>query len=672
MHEVWLQAQSFNISDSIISSLLDMAKEVSNKKLHVGFIGIMKAGKSTTLNALLQKRVLPSAVQAETALEVVIKHDSDSLNGILLGELNSTNERETIADGSDIHDAILRLSKQRRDQGWSKYSRLVLSISIPLLSKSTSDITLTISDTPGSDEAVIRDLDLDKSIQHLAAFVVVLDYRKMKGEAEISLLNNLRKHHATILNTPERLLFVINYMNVYHEHKALRDENSLPPHEAPSYVSNYLEKLLQIKVSADQVIPYSAYWALHGRLCLSNPKHMNKRLLQEAELVLSSSHSGHSDVNTTCKRLEEYSNILLIEERMLDQFVELGHNVIEKNAAEKTVQLLCSLLNAYEQKTGPLTKTKSGLEWNVTVQKHKFEVVEQIIIDVPAEIAASAHKICSSVAAGVSIDLKQKVDKMIYESLDDIEAIIFKNNAEVKISVLKTATLFAQKGTILVNTVISNGFRNYLQRLGDVLKDAVSGIQQKLDPLMQKEAQTYYFISTTLASSELPGHVCNTAPIVHIHNHTEEFIRQHPSIRAFKVKVTEEFSMWVINPSYYTSCGYLVKEERDDFYTVKAVPLNRKLEQYILSCYTKGEIKLTLLMRNISTLVSKEFHDHLQLWWQERVHMHREKLKNMEAELNEINQNLSGLKKKQLILLEQFEVLKSLQISSLNACQPEH
>ena len=601
---------------------------------------------------------------------MVIKHDPHSLDGLLLGELNSTNESETIADGSDIHDAILRLSKQRRDQGWNKYSRLVLSISIPFLSKGTNDIALTISDTPGSDEAVIRDLDLDKSIQHLAAYVVVLDYRKMKGEAEISLLNNLRKHHATILNTPERLLFVINYMNMYHEHKALRDENSLPPHEAPSYVSKYLEQLLGIKVSADQVIPYSAYWALHGRLCLSDPKHMNKRLLQEAELVLSSFHSGHSDVNTTCKRLVEYSNILLIEERMLDRFVQYGHKVIEKNAAEKTVQLLCSLLNTYEQQIWPLTKTKSDLEENVKVQKQKFTVVEQIIIDVPAEIAASAQEICSLVATDVSVDLKQKVAKMVNESLDDIEAIVFRSRAESNISVLKTTTHFAQKGTILVNTVINSSFRNYLKSLEDIIKSAVTGIRRKLDPLMGKEAQTYYFISNTLAGSELPGHVCDTAPIVHIHNHTEEYIIQHPSIRAFKIE--KEIPMWLINPDYYTSCGYQVKEKRDDFYTVKAIPLNRKLEQYILSCYPKGESKSTLLMRNISTSVSKEFSDHLQLWWQERAHAHREMLKKMDSELNKVSQKLSDLKKKQQALLEQFEVLKSLQAgSSFKACLPD-
>ena len=658
MYEVWIQAQWFNLSDSVISNLLDMAKEVSTKRLHVGFIGIMKAGKSTTLNALLQKRVLPSAVQAETALEVVIKHDPHSLDGLLLGELNSTNESEAIADGSDIHDAILRLSKQRRDQGWNKYSRLVLSISIPFLSKGTNDIALTISDTPGSDEAVIRDLDLDKSIQHLAAYVVVLDYRKMKGEAEISLLNNLRKHHATILNTPERLLFVINYMNMYHEHKALRDENSLPPHEAPSYVSKYLEQLLGIKVSADQVIPYSAYWALHGRLCLSDPKHMNKRLLQEAELVLSSFHSGHSDVNTTCKRLVEYSNILLIEERMLDRFVQYGHKVIEKNAAEKTVQLLCSLLNTYEQQIWPLTKTKSDLEENVKVQKQKFTVVEQIIIDVPAEIAASAQEICSLVATDVSVDLKQKVAKMVNESLDDIEAVVYKNNAEVNDSVLKIATLFCKKGSDLVNMVINNGFRNYRQRLVDTLESAVSGILQKLDPLMGKEAWTYHFVSAILDSSELLEHVCDIAPIVHIQNYTEEYIKQHPSIRAFKVE--EEFSMWLINPGYYTNCGYQVKEKRDDFYTVKALPLNRKLEQYIQSCYPKGESKLTLQMRNISKSVSKEFQDHLQLWWQERAHAHSEILKKMETDLEEVNQKLSGLKKKQLILLELSEVLKTI------------
>ena len=670
IHEVWLNAQFLNYSDSVVSNLFDMAREVSMKRLHVGFIGIMKAGKSTTLNALLQRDILPSSLQAETALEVVIKHDPDSPNGLLLGEKNSTNELTFIAEGKkeDIRNSILWLNKERRDQGWSKFSRLILNVSIPFLSKGANDVALTISDTPGSDEAVSMDLDLDKSIQHLAAFVIVLDYRKMKSEAEILLLKDLYKHHATILNTPERLLFIINHMNVYHEHKALRDENSLPPQDAPSFVSKYLEQLLNIKVSADQVIPYSAFWALHGRLCLSNPDHMDKRLLEEAEVVLSGSHNNHSDHgdNTTCKKLEEYSKILLIEERMLDRFVQYGHKVIERNAAEKTVEILCNVLDEIDQMRMSFNMTTVDLEGSVKLQKRKFEVVDHILSNISGMVAEPMDEIYSSVAPAISIESEQKMAIMIDKSSDDTEALVFNSKDELKSTLIKSATNVAQKGSDLVNTLISNGLIMYVKTSKDMIQRAVSKIQKELEPLMGKEAQTYGFISTTLSNAKLLTHLCDTASIVYIHNYTELYIKQHSRIRALKME--REFSMWLINPDYYTRCGYEVKEVSDDFYTVKALPLNRKLVQYIQSCYSEGEKILTMMMKNISRSVSKEFYDHIQLWWNERVHTHREKLIDTESKLQDAKQQLLKLKEKELTLLEQYESLKSVLARDIKPC----
>ena len=74
---------------------------------------------------------------------------------------------------------------------------------------------MTIFDTPSSDEAVVDSLDLDTTIHDLAAFVVVLDYRKMKSDAEISLLKRLKQQHQTIFNSSERLLSILNHMKLF-------------------------------------------------------------------------------------------------------------------------------------------------------------------------------------------------------------------------------------------------------------------------------------------------------------------------------------------------------------------------------------------------------------------------------------------------------------------------
>ena len=183
-------AGSLKISH-VESDLSKLNKELFARSVHVGFVGLMKVGKSTTLNALLHKRVLPSSVTPETAVEVTIVHNTSHPDGTLEGQLKTNNGRKVIARGSEnITKVLQQLNKQKRDtngvdnQELSKYENISLHIPVPFLTNNTCrmHIDLTISDTPGSDEAVLKGLNLNKSIEHLAAFVVVLDYKRMKTE----------------------------------------------------------------------------------------------------------------------------------------------------------------------------------------------------------------------------------------------------------------------------------------------------------------------------------------------------------------------------------------------------------------------------------------------------------------------------------------------------------
>ena len=93
-------AGSLKISH-VESDLSKLNKELFARSVHVGFVGLMKVGKSTTLNALLHKRVLPSSVTPETAVEVTIVHNTSHPDGALAGQLKTNNGRKVIARGSE-------------------------------------------------------------------------------------------------------------------------------------------------------------------------------------------------------------------------------------------------------------------------------------------------------------------------------------------------------------------------------------------------------------------------------------------------------------------------------------------------------------------------------------------------------------------------------------------
>ncbi len=113
---------NFNEHKAEISKIIEELKEIFNKqdlkqeledtinyinsqKFSIGITGVMNAGKSTMLNALMGKEILGSAVVPETANLTIVKYDKDPSANVFYWNKeewnkieNSANEIESIKD----------------------------------------------------------------------------------------------------------------------------------------------------------------------------------------------------------------------------------------------------------------------------------------------------------------------------------------------------------------------------------------------------------------------------------------------------------------------------------------------------------------------------------------------------------------------------------------------
>ena len=100
-------------NQTTIARALDMiSMNVADGRLQAGMVGLIKSGKSTTLNALMKTQILPEAIQPETAAEVRIIHSTrkEHKNGLLLGD-----EDIEIATGSGkIHHLLRQYNEMAR------------------------------------------------------------------------------------------------------------------------------------------------------------------------------------------------------------------------------------------------------------------------------------------------------------------------------------------------------------------------------------------------------------------------------------------------------------------------------------------------------------------------------------------------------------------------------
>ena len=216
----------------------------------------MKAGKSTTLNALLGKAFLPDSLQPQTAKEVSIVHDPTVVDGALYTiheEPEGTrDEQELEASGvSNVLEYLFQINENVRKNN-ATIQKLLLRASFPFLTD-TRGIQLEVSDTPGLFEATSNENITAESkivVKEQFAFVLILNLKLLKTTGESELLHMLSSHHPEILVKLNRILVLVNaYDYAFHD----MNPESLRPDAIPQYVSEYLSelKILNVTILAD-------------------------------------------------------------------------------------------------------------------------------------------------------------------------------------------------------------------------------------------------------------------------------------------------------------------------------------------------------------------------------------------------------------------------------------
>ena len=175
-------------SKEILLELEDINSYMNNQKFSIGITGVMNAGKSTMLNALMGKEILGSAVVPETANLTIVKHNptdsakvfywnkkewqkiEDSANSLksmrdfvdetnkIFGENLKNYVRETSRfDEVDINDLKSYTSAEHSQKKCNLVKYVELGSNLKFLSDG-----IEIVDTPGIDDPVIQREEITK------------------------------------------------------------------------------------------------------------------------------------------------------------------------------------------------------------------------------------------------------------------------------------------------------------------------------------------------------------------------------------------------------------------------------------------------------------------------------------------------------------------------------
>lgn len=287
--------------------------------LVIAVVGTMKAGKSTTINAIVGTEVLPNRNRPMTAIPTLIRHTPSQLEPIL--EFDNNAPIETLmaqlrkaADRSDNQSLVRRLEADRdmarvlQEVGAGEafptlyrgadaifsflrtlndLVRLSAALDVPfpfadydeiheipviqvefahLQGTAQSQGTLTLLDTPGPNEAGQPHLRkmLSQQLAKASAVLAVLDFTQLKSEADAQIQAELKE----IAGVAHGRMYAL--VNKFDE----ADRNSDSPDEVRRFVA---DKLTEGRIKPDCIFPVSsrrAYLANRARTTLATDQAM--------------------------------------------------------------------------------------------------------------------------------------------------------------------------------------------------------------------------------------------------------------------------------------------------------------------------------------------------------------------------------------------------------------
>ena len=291
---------NFAEKDENIKTMENELLKLKNEEFIISMVGTMKAGKSTTINAIVGQEILPSRVEAMTTLPTLITHIKgkvepvlklnksyiNTLNDLLRkvrnnsksksyskSEQSITNNKnfqfkEQILGNEKIKEALTIFNDLRRvskDQIFDKFIELENIPRIEIEFKTLKDIVtkdnskLSLLDTPGPNEykqsAKLKET-LKIQLENSSAVIFVVDYKSYESGDTNDIKQRISDIHEYLKS--ENFYILANKFDA--------NKNSDEEYEnTKKRIHTYFE-LKEDKIELKNIFPVSSEWAFQSYL----------------------------------------------------------------------------------------------------------------------------------------------------------------------------------------------------------------------------------------------------------------------------------------------------------------------------------------------------------------------------------------------------------------------
>ncbi len=412
--------EKYNISnkDKNINIIKEEMNKLENNEFTISIIGTMKAGKSTFINALIGKEVLPHRDTPMTTIPTKVSHKHGNKNPILkINDFNYLNNlikelekksnpkkkfekiknqykgnKEIFEILQYINDIFREAQLNQIDIDWQRYkqSEKLPTIEVEFfLLQGNNNVNFSLIDTPGPNENNMDQLkELSESYtNNSSAVMLIIDYTKMNGKEGEELKIQLKEAFGLIKN--ENVFLIVNKFDEYKKSNSqFKNEDDLKQF----IIKNFLDNRKNIK--NEQIFPISARDAFYANWGLNN---LDKLLeMQENEIlnifienIIGNKRTWNkikndiSEIKEYCEDAKNESKFDNVQKLLINLFNESNDKILEVSITKaeeifnKTKQYLDEEIKNYEKNQEQLADEIKKIKLEIKDLKKVFKQLKK-------------------------------------------------------------------------------------------------------------------------------------------------------------------------------------------------------------------------------------------------------------------------------------------------------
>jgi len=418
-----------NLSKDVLDSIKNITDKLQNKKYTVAVIAAMKAGKSTTFNALLGKDILPNESAACTIGITEIYHNNENTNAV---EKHFKNGKKTIIQSTNnqsLSEVFLNdIRETRKSKDAEEIDKYVTKQPIIALNNeqySNLVENFVLIDTPGPNEATDGTFDTQKlkeityyQLRNADAIIFIFDYSRYKEETNAELLKAIFAGREDIKKDNDKLFFVVNKIDM----RTSKDKNK---EGILNDVKELIIKQTENIITNPQVLPLSALMAVYGREIIFNTisnsakedcKKKYGSLFTTKKVIDGEEYDVTPKPESYAEKLVEMSDILEIENKAITQTFKKSSQKIITNAYEYFLNSLNGVIKNINASKEMQNKSIDEIDKNILISKEKVkglnETTENMTIKINSQINDYNKKI-KDLIDNLENNVIQKVDSIL-------------------------------------------------------------------------------------------------------------------------------------------------------------------------------------------------------------------------------------------------------------------